>query len=288
MHNNQDKLKEEVGFLENRVNCYKQLETNLKARITELETRVNGYYKSAKTSKEIYDREVIGRTVGIGYDYNKAIGKLGINSPNRISAKERGIPHVLKDVVDPLFKKSIAEPLNESSIIINEELHAENVMNAEILTDKCVPKVSVKVVPTTKTNLCKHKSELNNNASSLNNMPLIDLSHKACSVVNCMSCAFNVMSAYFNSKHASNYKTAPRQHLNSKKHVKTKTARPPSDKVEAFVPKPKHSVVKAVYVVKCPVTEKIVVEKVKVVVIPDKGQFFKYAGPNQVWVPKKV
>ena len=58
----------------------------------------------------------------------------------------------------------------------------------------------------------------------MHNMPSIDLSHKACGVANCMSCTFNVMFIYFNSKHASNDKTDPRQHLNNKKHVKSKTA----------------------------------------------------------------
>ena len=46
---------------------------------------------------------------------------------------------------------------------------------------------------------------------------------KACGVANCMSCAFNVMHAYFNSKHASSDKTAPRQHMNNKMHVTAKT-----------------------------------------------------------------
>ena len=36
VHINQDKIKGEVAFLENRVNCYKQLEINLKEIITEL------------------------------------------------------------------------------------------------------------------------------------------------------------------------------------------------------------------------------------------------------------
>ena len=40
VHINQDKLKKEVAFLENRVNCYKQLEINLKEIITGLETKV--------------------------------------------------------------------------------------------------------------------------------------------------------------------------------------------------------------------------------------------------------
>ena len=46
--------------------------------------------------------------------------------------------------------------------------------------------------------------------------------------------------------------------------------------------------VKIVYKVKCSVIEKVETIKVKNVVFPDKGQFYKYAGPNQVWVPKKV
>ena len=112
------------------------------------------------------------------------------------------------------------------------------------------------------------------------------------------------MFVYFNSKHASNDKTAPHQHLNNKKHVKskaaprqhlnnnkhvkTKTASPPKVRVKTFVPKPKQKFVKAIYKVKCPVVEKVDVVKIKNIVLPDKGQFFKHVGPNQVWIPKKV
>ena len=87
-----------------------------------------------------------------------------------------------------------------------------------------MPKSSIKVVHTTKTNLDTHKLEKNDNMSNIHNMPSFDLSHKARGVANCMSCAFNVMFVYFNSKHASNDKIAPRQHINNKKHAKSKTA----------------------------------------------------------------
>ena len=126
VHINQDKLKEEVALLENRVNLYKQLKINLKEIITCLETKVRGYNNSTVKAKEIFNKQAISQTVGIGYDYNKAVGKLSINPPNIISAKERGIPHVLKGVDKPLFRKSIAEPLNETSIIIQEEIRTED------------------------------------------------------------------------------------------------------------------------------------------------------------------
>ena len=83
MHINQDKLKEEVAFLENRVNCYIQLEINLKKIITDLETKVRGYYNSSVKAKELFNQQAINQTVGIGYDYNEAKGKSSINAPNK-------------------------------------------------------------------------------------------------------------------------------------------------------------------------------------------------------------
>lgn len=125
------------------------------------------------------------------------------------------------------------------------------------------------------------------NAPTMNNMPTIDVNHKACYVKNCMSCAFNVMSAYFKSMHASSSKTSPRQHMSKKRHVKSKTVSPPVVKKETVVPKPKQKVVKAVYRIKGTVKDVVAkVLKIGSVVQPEKGQFFKYAGPNQLWVPK--
>ena len=95
------------------------------------------------------------------------------------------------------------------------------------------------------------------------------------------------MYAYFNGKHVSSDKTTPRQHVNNRKHDRSKTASHPKVRKETFVPKPKQKFVKAIYKVKCPVVEKAEDMKVKNVVLPDKGQFYKYAGPSQAWVPKK-
>ena len=47
------------------------------------------------------------------YDYNESIGELSINTHNRVSAEERGIPDVLKGIDKPFFRESQADPLNE-------------------------------------------------------------------------------------------------------------------------------------------------------------------------------
>ena len=117
---------------------------------------------------------------------------------------------MLKGVANPLFKESIAEPFDETSILIQEEIRTEDILSQNVQQVKHVPKCSVKVVNTPKTNLDTGVRKNNNCASTSNNMPTINVLHKACGVANCMSCAFNVMSAYFNSKHASDNKTAPR------------------------------------------------------------------------------
>ena len=213
---------------------------------------------------------------------------------------------MLKGVKKSLFRQSVVEPLNETSILIQEEIRVEdissgnvqnNVTSSKDINSKNVhsakdsPKVSVKIAESTsslKTGLGHDRNKAYHvKLSNVNNMPVIDTSHKACGVANCMSCAFNVMSAYFNSIHASSDKTAPRQHLNNNKHVRAKTASPPRVRKETVSPKPKPKGTKAVYMVKCPVTEKVKNVKIKTSILPDKGQFFKSAGPNQVWVPRK-
>ena len=268
-------------------------------------------------AKEIFNQQAISQTNGISYDYNEAVGKSSINSPNRVSARERGIPHVLKGVDKPLFRKSIAEPFNKALIIIQEEMRTKDRLAINAMSNKSVFEVPVKVVLTTETVLDTDKLEQKDN---MHGMPKIDISHKACGVANCMSCAFNIMYAYFNSKHASRDKTAPHQHMNNKMHVraktifvknlnngkhakvkgifpqqmnqdikvKSKTVSPPKARMETSVPKPKQKKFKAVYKVKCSVSEKPDSVKTDNTILSYKGQFFKYVGPNKVWVPKKV
>ena len=288
VHINQDKLKEQVSFLENRVDCYRKLETILKDKITGLETKVRAYFNSCSKAKEFYSKQAVNQTSGIGYDYNAAIGELGINSPPHVCAKGREVPHVLKGVDEPLYKASIAEPFDATSSVIQEEIRAEDLANEKVVSKSSVSKVPVKVVKATETNSDTHELDNKNAMSTMHKLPAVNHSHKACGVANCMSCAFNMMYAYFNGKHVSNDKTTPRQHVNNKKHDRSKTASPSKARKETFVPKLKQKFVKAVYKVKCSVIEKVETIKIKNVVLPDKGQFYKYAGPNQVWVPKKV
>ena len=70
--------------------------------------------------------------------------------------------------------------------------------------------------------------------------------------------------------------------------VENKTASSPKRRVKTFSPKPKQKFVKATYKVKCSVSDKTDSVKSNNTVKFDKNQFFKFVGPNQVWVLKKV
>ena len=64
VHINQVKLAEEVLFLENKVKCYKEIETLLKEKVDKHEDTIRAYSKSAATAREIFDKQVIGQTSG--------------------------------------------------------------------------------------------------------------------------------------------------------------------------------------------------------------------------------
>ena len=69
--------------------------------------------------------------------------------------------------------------------------------------------------------------------------------------------------------------------------VENKNASSPEIREKTFVPKPKQKFVKAVYNVKCSVRDKTDSVKSDDTVLREKGKFFKYVRPNQVWVRRR-
>ena len=114
--------------------------------------------------------------------------------------------------------------------------------------------------------------------------PVFDTCHKCCDVDNCMLCAFNTMSAYFRNLYAKNENTSPRQHTNSK----YARASPLHVRKATYIPKSKTKVYKAVVKKVSSFKLESNISPRGSVVVPDRNQFFKFAGPNQVWVPKNV
>lgn len=356
-----NKLTEDLANEVTKVSHYVKNEIYLKNQIEEEKKRCLAYKNSAYIVKNLVDQQEINRTVGIGFEYNKSEGKPSNITPFKQSAKERGIPHVLKDAPKPLFITPIAEPILDSSIVIDYEMKLEDQEEEEkreekrkgkqpVGTERDIKDVNVQQVkwaprkPETNegkavlhhpgigakdlkknenrpnkfvngrnSNNRFHSTENFKNVNQVKletvktpivskNLLTIDACHKQCGVVNCMQCAFNVMSAQFKRMHATYNMTTPREHINHK-HARSQTGRPPASQkktylpksvnrvvktVSKFLPKSVHKVVKTVYKEKGTVKAKVDTIRLGSIVKPNKGQFFKYAGPNQVWVPKKI
>ena len=119
--------------------------------------------------------------------------------------------------------------------------------------------------------------------SSMSAMPTLNYAHFPCVKVGCMSCAFNIMSAYINLMNAS-YGSCINSDMNVAIH-RAKTVSPPKVRKDTRVSKPKVTPDKAKTKYKSKVDEPI--EHVEVVHVAKSVKISKPLGPKQVWVPKK-
>ncbi|KAL8155032.1 hypothetical protein AgCh_000420 [Apium graveolens] len=105
---------------------------SLTSRNEELELLVVGLEELKKNNeylenkKEILDSQRFKSKTSIGFDYSKLNSKKhsGTSKINMFVLEK--VPYVIKDAVSPLFTESVSEPLDEVSLLINEELIAED------------------------------------------------------------------------------------------------------------------------------------------------------------------
>ena len=82
--------------------------------------------------------------MAIGLDYSKKAGKRHVGfSETPVFVKE-SIQHVIKDVETPVFVKPVSEPLNEQSLLIEEELLVEDLEEKVKEDSPKTPEVLVK------------------------------------------------------------------------------------------------------------------------------------------------
>ena len=158
-----------------------------------------------------------------------------------------GVPHVLKNVNNHVFKKPTSEPLNEKEMLIKQEMLFEDqekqdvekvtLPKKSVTTDESKAGLGSKEPKKKKnrngklnankknnsasstntsrkscnncgstghlTHACKKVKVESKDVSNMNNMFAMPSSHIPCGKSDCMFCAFNIMSAYFNLMNAS-------------------------------------------------------------------------------------
>ena len=107
-------LKQKNEYLENKVKCNSEIEIALRKKLVELETKLQAYKNSANIAKEIIDKQCLEKKTAIGFDYSsKKIGKKPVEDSAQSNIIKNDVPHFLKNVNNPVFKKPTSEPLNE-------------------------------------------------------------------------------------------------------------------------------------------------------------------------------
>ena len=97
-------LKQKNEYLENKVKCNSDIEIALRKKLVELETKLQAYKNSANIAKEIIDKQCLEKKTAIGFDYSsKKTGKKPVEDSAQSNTVNDGVPHVLKNVNNPLF-----------------------------------------------------------------------------------------------------------------------------------------------------------------------------------------
>ena len=77
-------------------------------------------------------KQPIDKKTTIGYDYSaKKKNKNTVIFFETTSSIKKNVPHILKDVDNPLFKKADLESLNEESLLIKQEMLVEDLLKEE-------------------------------------------------------------------------------------------------------------------------------------------------------------
>ena len=120
-------LKQKNEYFENKVKCNSDIEIALRKKLVELETNLQAYKNSANIAKEIIDKQCLEKKTAIGFDYSsKKIGKKPVEDSAQSNTIKDDVPHVLKNVNNPVFKKPTSEPLNEREMLIKQDMLVED------------------------------------------------------------------------------------------------------------------------------------------------------------------
>ena len=169
---------------EYKVKCNSEIEIALRTQLAELETKLQAYKNSANIVKEIIDRQCLEKKTAIGFDYSsKKIGKKSVEDSAHSNTVNDDVPHVLKNVNNPVFKKPTSEPLNEKEMLIKQEMLVEDQEKQDVekvtLPKKSVTTYESKVGLGSKEPKKNRNGKLNTNKKD-NSASFINTSRKSC------------------------------------------------------------------------------------------------------------
>ncbi|XP_063942915.1 uncharacterized protein LOC135150507 [Daucus carota subsp. sativus] len=207
----------------NKVKVLEYRENKLNEQLAEEKVRCLAYKESTNIVKNLVDQKVIKRKVGIGFYYNKSVGKASNITPFVKSAEDRENIENEREILASVEPMQVGGTFSSSKAGIganglkNNFNKPNKFVKCRNGNNTCSSTNNIRTSENVNVETIKPPVVLNN----MPTVPLVDMCHRPCGVDNCMLCAFNVMSSYF--------KTGPSP-----------------IKKDTYVPKPKPKVFKAV------------------------------------------
>ena len=154
-------LKQKIEYLENKDKYNKDVESDLRTKLSEVEKTLKAYKIAANASKIEHDKKLnINKTcMGLGYEDLKKAGKKHVKVDDTKLVLDQEASFVVQHVSKPMYRQFIPEPVNEDLLKIKAELFVEDEKIKEEDKNK-LPKKIVRIA----SHEVKPKTEVGNSA----------------------------------------------------------------------------------------------------------------------------
>ena len=117
---NIEALKQELEYLKNKIICVEQIEKVLRENLAENELKIKAYQNFSILVNAFHEKNQENCKVGIGFDYEAPKDKRTPSHKSKNFSNEKG-PQILKNVSNPIFKRTIVD-FNEEFLVIKQQL----------------------------------------------------------------------------------------------------------------------------------------------------------------------
>ena len=121
---NTEALKQEVEYLKNKIVYVEQIEKVLRDKLVENGLKIKAYQNSSALMSAYHDKNQENCKIGIGFDYEDPKDKKNLSHRSKNLSKEKG-PHILKNVSNPIFKRTTVD-FDEELLVIKQQLLDED------------------------------------------------------------------------------------------------------------------------------------------------------------------
>ncbi|KAL8119364.1 hypothetical protein AgCh_016764 [Apium graveolens] len=118
-------LKQENGYLKNKLNCANEIEVVLREKLEKSEVKLKSFKNGSELVGQYHEKNKLCANIAIGLDYNTLNSKKKNTDDRGKATKSENVPAMLKNVGSPVFKTCEVN-FSEEELIIKQEIVDED------------------------------------------------------------------------------------------------------------------------------------------------------------------